>query len=81
MLNRSKIGAKLNKFNSGEPDTETSKTKQTPAPRKYAWWQHKFKQSNPHCEIPQQRQIPASCLDDWRCLEGGSVYNNLNQLR
>lgn len=81
MLNRSKIGAKLDKFNSGEPDTETSQTKQIPAPRKQAWWQRKFKESNPHCKIPQQRQIPVPRIDDWRRLEGGSVYNNLNQLR
>ena len=81
MLNRSKIGAKLDKFNSAEPDTETSQTKQTPAPRKQAWWQRKFKESNPHRKIPQQRQIPVPRLDDLRPLEGGSVYNNLNQLR
>jgi hypothetical protein len=81
MLNRSKIGAKLDKFNSAEPDTETSQTKQIPAPRKYAWWRRKFKQSNPHCQIPHQRQTPALRLDDWRCLESGSMYNNLNQFR
>lgn len=81
MLERSKSGAKLDKFNSGEPDTETAQIKQTPASRKHAWWRRKFKQSNPHCKIPQQRQAPALRLDDWRCLEGGSVYNNLNQLR
>ncbi|HAA33666.1 MAG TPA: hypothetical protein DCE56_45470 [Cyanobacteria bacterium UBA8553] len=81
MLNRSKIGAILDQFNSGEPDRETAQTKQTPAPRQHAWWQRKFKQSNSRYEIPQQRQTPAPHIDDWRRLEGGSMYNNLNQLR
>lgn len=82
MLNRSKIGAKLDNFNSREPDTETAQTKQTPAPGKHTWWRRKFKESNSYCEkIPQQRQTPAPRIDDWRRLEGGSVYNNLNQLR
>ena len=81
MLARSKIKAKLDKFNSSELDTETAQTKQTPAPLIDDWWRRKFKESNPHGEIPQQRNTSAPRIDDWRRLEGGSVYNNLNQLR